>query len=408
MNNIKKSATWLVTEAVVYYAIFITHQLVLVNKAGADLYGVTGSIFSYIYLVLALTIFGFETLCAKSWQKYSQKIDNGVPREIIGICYGQILFVFFALIILYLLFNKILLLFAYGADLVNQVKLFRVAIVTAVFSEGIRKMFRNITLLNNQAFRAAIIELISLILYMTFVWGAYFLGNRFTVKLIIYPFVLISIASCFSYGYFILNKNNFISKPNLGDLSIRLQGFIAVQTRGLISGNMLPAAIAVTFGFAASSSIKIVSLVINGIFSLAERFSYLILGRLRQGQSLSNLAKYTNKILFTIWVVGILVFIAYYNFFPSQSKHIIPWLTVFSYILLTTVELFAYPYEKIALANGHELQVTSLFLFSAFSLFAILKIGFQPKFAVLTYSLCRSLILVFFVLYARHATKKIK
>lgn len=408
MNNIKKSATWLITEAVLYYAIFITHQLALVNKAGADLYGVTGSIFSYIYLVLALTIFGFETLCAKSWQKYSQKIDTGVPREIIGLCYGQILFVSFALVLLYFLFNKILLLFAYGADLVNQVKLFRVAIVTAIFSECIRKMFRNITLLNNQAFRAAIIELVSLILYMVFVWGYYILGNRFTVKMIISPFVLLSIASCFSYGYFIINKNNFLTKPDFGKLSTRLQGFIAVQTRGLISGNMLPTAIAVTFGFAASSSIKIVSLVINGIFSLAERFSYLILGRLRQGQSLSYLAKYTNKILFAIWVVGLLVFLAYYNFFPSSSKHTIPWLTVFSYILLTTVELFAYPYEKIALTNGHELQVTSLFLLSAFSLFVILKSSFQPKYAVLTYSLCRSFLLIFFVLYARHATKKIK
>ena len=383
----------------------------LITYAGKELYGLTGTIFSCIYLTVSFLLFGFESVVTRAWQKYSYKITKHIPQEIQGLLLGQLLFNCVGLVVGFVFLEKFILLFKYGKDLAAFFTQFKTVIVLGIFSETYRKMSRTVILLSGKAPKAAIVEFSSLLFYLACVWGTYLYTHLITLQTILYPFVVQSGLVALIYSCFIISRIeswNFILF--WGSNLLRLQGFIASQTRGFISGNLLATVTALTFGFSAASLVKVVSLVVNALFSLAERFSLLMLGRLRQHQALSCLANNVTRVIIFIWLTVIVLFSIYmfiYQKSLDQSTLQSIWLIIFSYLVLTGVELYAYPYEKIALAHGRGWLITFLFVLSSLALFLIVKMSDQASFTVLWYTIVRSLLLSGFVVHSHYELKKL-
>ena len=405
INNIfKKSIAWLLSQAIIYQIIFIIHQFLLLNYAGFNLYGLSSTIFSFIYLIIALLLFGFETVITSFMQKNEAK---DLSKKILAAFYGQLIFNIIGAFFCYVFLKNILIFFKYGQELYTAIDNLKITIWLSIIFESYHKMIRNLALLLGEATKSAIIEFSLLIFYLGFVWVNYYFTKTFTLESIIQPFFIQALLSAIIYTIIISSKfPRLICFPYFGNYALRLQGFIALQARGIISGNLLSMLTALTFGFTAASFIKMVSLVVNSLFSLAEKFSLLMLGKLRQEQSLFYLARYINKVIFFVWLLVISIFFIYFFYwqnlnnlsdqFPNEINY---WLIIFSYLILTGVELYSYTYEKIALAKNYGLLITIIFIISTLSLILITKYTLNNSYAIFFYMLTRCAFLLSFVYY---------
>ena len=81
------------------------------------------------------------------------------------------------------------------------------------------------------------------------------------------------------------------------------------------------------------------------------------------------------------------------------------WLIIFSYLIMTGVELYAYPYEKIALTRKHGYLVSCLFILSLAILLVVLQQTQVLALAIFVYMVLRSLLLLSFVCYFKQILK---
>jgi hypothetical protein len=415
----KKSVTWLFSEALVYQFLFIVHQFLLLDVVGSGLYGLSGAVFGAVYLLISCLLFGFEALLALAFQNNTNQSKRS-SSEILAIFYGQVIFLFGAILLLNLVMALIpcgVVTFSlkYSDQFFAALSNLKIIFWGTVFFEALHKMLRNTALLLGHAFSSALLEFCSLIIYLVLVWGQYFIYGHLDLGALLWPLLLQAIVATIFY-VIIMNRSFgdtfsclslFKTRPCFGDLVVRAQGFIALQARGIISGNLLSTLTALVFGFSAASFIKVVSLVTSSFFSLAERFTLLSLGKLKDRHSLSSLAIYITRFLAFVWAATSLIFIIY--FLNSQNipdvcnqlncSQFYYWLIIFSYLLMTGVELYAYPYEKIALAKKHGLLVSGLFLVSLGALLFVLQQTQVLALAIFGYMLLRSFLLLSFVYY---------
>ena len=95
----KKSVTWLFSEAFVYQFLFIVHQFLLLDVVGSGLYGLSGAVFGAVYLLISCLLFGFEALLTRTFQNNTHQLKRS-SSEILAIFYGQVLFLFGAILLL--------------------------------------------------------------------------------------------------------------------------------------------------------------------------------------------------------------------------------------------------------------------------------------------------------------------
>jgi hypothetical protein len=434
----KKSVIWLFSEAVVYQLLFIAHQFVLLNVVGSGLYGLAGAVFGLVYLLISCLLFGFENLLARTFQANAYYKARSLTKisassytitktmiTVLGLFYGQVLFILGAIILLNLIISFLPNLVAgislkYSAEFFAALSNLKLIFWGTVFFEALHKMLRNTALLLGHAFSSAILEFASLVIYLLCVWGQYYISGQLDLGSLLWPLFFQALLTCIFYIIIIQSSLSFRfsdlllrTRPVFGDLLIRAQGFMALQARGIISGNLLSTLTALIFGFSAASFVKVVSLVTSSFFSLAERFTLLSLGRLKDRHSLSSLAIYITRFLAFVWAATSLIFIIYFlnsTQMPDVCNQLncspfYYWLIIFSYLIMTGVELYAYPYEKIALARRHGYLVSCLFILSLAVLFTVLQQSQVLAVAIFVYMVLRSLLLLSFVYYFKQILK---
>ena len=425
----KKSVIWLFSEAVVYQLLFIAHQFLLLNVVGSGLYGLAGATFGLIYLLISCLLFGFENLLARTFQSNAELNCNDlkynkIVSRVLGLFSGQVIFILLAILIL----NTMLLFLPdglsgislkYSAQFFAALTHLKLIFWGTVFFEALHKMLRNTALLLGHAFSSAILEFSSLVIYLLCVWGQYFIYSQLDLRSLLWPLLLQALVTCLCYAAVIMRSHDYKlsnllqTRPFFGDMLIRAQGFMALQARGMISVNLLSTLTALIFGFSAASFIKVVSLVTSSFFSLAERFTLLSLGRLKDRHSLSSLAIYITRFMAFVWAATSLIFIIYFlnsTQMPDVCNQLncspfYYWLIIFSYLIMTGVELYAYPYEKIALTRRHGYLVSCLFILSLAILFVVLQQAQVLALAIFVYMVLRSVLLLSFVYYFKQILK---
>jgi hypothetical protein len=421
----KKSVIWLFSEAVVYQLLFIAHQFLLLNVVGSGLYGLAGAVFGLIYLLISCMLFGYENLLARTFYKETAACRTSVRKtgQLVGQFTGQIIFILLSITIINLVtqftpFVLPALSLKYSPQFFALLSGCKLIFWGTVFFEALHKMLRNTALLLGHAFSSAILEFSSLVIYLLCVWGQYFIYSQLDLRSLLWPLFLQALMTSILYAVIVFRELSYQvalwrTRPVFGDLFIRAQGFMALQARGIISGNLLSTLTALIFGFSAASFIKVVSLVTSSFFSLAERFTLLSLGRLKDRHSLSSLAIYITRFMAFVWAATSLIFIIYFlnsTQIPDVCNQLncspfYYWLIIFSYLITTGVELYAYPYEKIALTRRHGYLVSCLFILSLAILFVVLQQAQVLALAIFVYMVLRSLLLLSFVYYFKQILK---
>jgi len=259
---------WSFSGSIFFEASHLLHNFALFSFLGTSAYGLIGSLFSIIYLVIHITDLGFETSFAPFIGVATQN-KKSFRRLFPLYVLPQIIFLSLGFLFVYFLFPVF---FNQSSQLPSPILFF-----SLVICEGLRIFFRRF--LHNIFFSrvTVIVELILAIAYYAAVWIPHLVfGHPLTAKLIFTPFLFNSLFATFIFIATILRFYRTLPCNNLGfssGLFVRIfraryfNYFIGIEAF-LISGNFLVPFFAISFGLAQAGLFKIASVISHSIRAL--------------------------------------------------------------------------------------------------------------------------------------------
>lgn len=175
-----------------YKFILQTHTYCLFLVTSKELFGLSGTIFSAIYFLISITNFGFDYFIIthhndyiKS-QRHIKKIYQLLATKIILLA---------ALLFVVILYNQHFISFTHLPP-------YLLCIASLIFiSESLKKSLDIIAQMSFLQKTITILDLSSIIAYVTLVWTAYFYLHTTTLYIIFIPMSIISIIECIALGY---------------------------------------------------------------------------------------------------------------------------------------------------------------------------------------------------------------
>jgi len=182
---------WNAIETIIFSLIFLTHQFFLFKTLGGALYGLVGTLFASLYLVVKVANFGLDKSLGTLFSDLSK--DKNLFRSVITKQLRIQLAIFFVLSIIIF---SIKLIDASIFKILSSVEYTMLAILLAILVvEGVKKTVRmllQLAFLNKQA---AFVELGVTTFYFIVVWGLYLLGYSLLLVTIFVPFLVFSVLS---------------------------------------------------------------------------------------------------------------------------------------------------------------------------------------------------------------------
>lgn len=276
-----KGFRWSFIGSIVFQTSYILHNALLLTFLGASFYGLLGSLFSIVYLVINITDFGFESsftpflhIISRNKKTFKKIFPIYVLPQIAIFALGSLVAMFF--------YSS---LFTHHSQ--NLPPAFFTFLITL---EGIRIFFRRF--LHNVFFNKAtvIIEQSLMAMYYAAVWLPYFLFSRpLTINSIFIPYLINSIIALILFTIIIIWHYQTLpsgesypapSAPDASDpvvpglwrriLRTRYFNYLINIETFLISGNFLVPFFATTFGLHQAGLFKIANIVAHSIKALVK------------------------------------------------------------------------------------------------------------------------------------------
>lgn len=241
-NNSKQrfyhAIKWNTIEAVLYHALYFIHQVSLYAWISAQEYGKFGSLISFAFLCVPLLMGALDMALIPHIKRLTQDkqafkglIRNYlVPQSVL------------------MLATPLFLLLATQWKMIAALNYlsFAECIFVGIFiaCEAAKKLLRRILQLLFHNKQTAAVEVISLIIYMTFFWGAVFYGIKPSLFLVVAPFLLGSIPALIYFGFLFYNYYQKLPDSHSNSqlpsvLSTQLPALANQINRSLFSSNLL-------------------------------------------------------------------------------------------------------------------------------------------------------------------------
>lgn len=251
-NNVISNIKWNAIESIIYCILMVTHQAVLFRTLDLSLYGLIGSIFSYIFfseLTLCLGLNNSAGTFLALWSK-SKK--------------GFRLFFGWNILVNYIFSFFYFLIGFYFVPFMSPLMYALVAII--VIFEKNKQICKTLLHILFKSRLKSYIELVTFISYLLLVWGQYGMGYQLTVYRLVLPLFITSGISCivFMYAIFLwykeLPENEECSMDRALTVRIIKNRFFAIAhktSKRFFSSNFLVPMFATRFGMQEAGILKI-------------------------------------------------------------------------------------------------------------------------------------------------------
>ena len=265
---------WNAFEVITYQIILILHQMILFYACKDITYGLIATVFSFIYLTIAILNLGLDKSLTTFFKTTTASKENFI-RYFLYQLLLQILVVALLPSVIFFLAK----LFGFGIPYLTNLDF--ILIFFILISESIRKTFRafaQLAFLNNQT---AILEIVSVIIYVLIFWLIYFIKGCADLTNALIPLLIESLISISILSLIINNIYNSIidetadpKYPNLTFKEIVFNRFtiFANQLTSLtFSSNFILTVIAFRYGLKSVASLQLSKNVVNFLYLLLEK-----------------------------------------------------------------------------------------------------------------------------------------
>lgn len=258
---------WNAFESVIYQSLLLIHNFCLFAWMPYAEFGVIGSLFSTVYLIISFINFGFDTTLPAY---FSQAISSKLAFKKIIIVH------YLPEIILVMLIATACLIAPYFFLQYIRYPLdpFLITILgLIIISESIKKTLRTIMHLSFLNKLCTLTELIFLFLYLSLVWLPILRGTPITPFLIFTPLLLSSVLSTVILGYYVLTLYNSLDHcPSVTLISHRtiitnrFWNYLSHISHGAFSSNFLVPLMA-SINIESAAFLKISSTIVYALIS---------------------------------------------------------------------------------------------------------------------------------------------
>ena len=391
-TKFNSAVRWNTLEAFLYQIILYMHSMAVFVIVGVTFFGIVGTIFSLIFLLIPLLGLGFDKALIINFNTIIENKAN-LKKIFIKQFIMQFLLLSLSFPIFIFLDNPLDLIFCSKALCYNVNRFIWIIAAFIVVSEGLRKSLRTFMQLAFKNKYTSVIEISTLVIYLTTVWTSYYITNNITLEIIFVPFLLQSLIALVAlivltlkFATQLSNKSNNHSAINWSNINkSRQQGYLFQISNAFFSGNFLIPLFAYQFGLDIAGYLKLFS-YLGGIgVAFSEKIVGITSGALFLWLQNDNNAKTLafNKIknqfilLLTILSTAILMVYLFSNHQTYSGSGIL-------FLLALTLENFYIIYEKYFLIQNKILYIffinlvsalvfISFFLFFSFSLEQIIS-----------------------------------
>ncbi len=381
------SILWNSVESVVYYGLFFIHQMFLFTHMQSSEYGKVSAVFAGVYFLVSFVDCGFEStlalflpnLTASKSSLKSFMIRNSIPS-------------FFLIVVL--------IVGGFYLPISIDAPLPTFFFVLLIVSEYIRKMIKSFLQLLFYHQITTIAEMTMLIIYLTTVWTAYFLGYSLSFNVLFIPLFTLSLCNviilfCTTYTkiYVPLNDTSPKTLPHYNIINVRIFAFANTMASQLFSSNFLVPFLAIHTNLDQAATFKLLSSFIH-TFSVGINKIFGISGRTLLAHSLTQnntatafslLNAITHKVI-TYATVGCALMV----FCTLQSTSWLPLLAWYATISL--IETITIAHDKLYPINHAIGILCSINICTILSMIVIMKISSISLSSLLTATLILKLL----------------
>jgi len=354
-NKFNNGFKWSLVGSILYEASHIIHAMFLLYLLGPSYYGLIGSMFSIIYLIISVVDLGFEVsfapflpLISQNKASFKRVIPVYLCFQIALLAIGSSIFFIYYQSLLYHERQPLPFLFFFILILLEGVRIFCRRFLHNIF-------LSKTTVLVEQAFAFT---------YYATIWGLFFAGVQLSLPLLFIPYFL---NSFFVVLIFLLMLTSFYKKLPTNDLSLpdnfwkrliktRYYNALINIENFLISGNFFVPFFAITFGLYQAGLFKIASITAHAIKAIVKSVVHFpggafLISLKNQSQAIKTKAFYTlaeklNQIILFIALFLLINHRAIIRLHPVSPLFQSAWLYAFIFIGITLLHQFFIVYEE--------------------------------------------------------------
>lgn len=360
-----KAITYNIVNIFLYKIILQLHQTTLFFTIAAPMFGLVGTLFSSVYFLISVTNIGFDYFIISHHNNYTSCQKNF--KKIIPIFIARLITVLFVIILLWIINHHYKL--CPVANILDHTTPPLLAIIVFIFiSESIKKSLDALAQMSFLQRSITFFDISTLLMYVIFVWGYYFLYKDISLYTIFLPMAFISIFECFLltrtiiafYSRLPMSCSNHTTPSPKVIITQQVINYINQITKALFSPNFFIILFACYFGLSKAGYIKLCTdgiillyMLLNRSFGLPTAALFSSLGKSssqdleQQKVATSTFIKITNWYIQFLYALAIIIFIllsSFYNGNVSLSASIL-W-NVILFIFASFIEYLLIAYEK--------------------------------------------------------------
>ena len=406
-NLFNRAIKWNAFEAFTYQTILTIHQILLFSITDRLAYGLFGTLFSLLYLLILILNFGLDKSLVPFFMLFT-KSRLHFKKIFVSQFIIQLIFLFlisFSLII----FNKSFCHLFSSSFKCSLIPTNFIYILSAlILLEATKKTLRVVAQLAFLNRETAIIEICSILIYVSLVWLGYFHYKTINIYIVFLPLLIESIFVNACFLFFIIkiylklpkssecnlieNNQNILSRI----IKSRAENYSNQVSHLFFSTNFLIPYLSYTFGLAEISILKLINYISISFTIILERTFGLTSGAL-----LTHLKNFPNKvkqealnlatkklyiILYGILIFFIITFKAISNKYLLNNNDI---LSSYFFLLIIIFENFFITYEEFFLVEEK--------IYYLFFLNSITSLTFYGLLQTISLPLYLSLLLLLFI-----------
>lgn len=379
--------TWNSINIFIYKAILLLHQIILFYFISSDLYGVSGTIFAALYLLIGCTNFGFEYSLFTFFAHYIKSKQN--IRYLAYQCVLKLLTTCTVAGVVFKLVQptpgtQTAYFFMY------QFPVALMPYLLAIFiAESIRKYLETIAQLAFLNKKITLIQVTMIAAYVILFWSSYLIYGNITLKTIFIPMVIVSCAEVIwtmniLYAWYLTIPNKSQDKqdhtiPLCHIIKEQFFNYVNQLSKNLFSPNFLMVLIAYQIGMQQTGKIRFFTNIITLLYMLLNRSVAIPSGALFSSVNQDSFSKtkqlflkITNAYIQLLYTLAIIIGTTTMNQLIKQQSESQTVYFVLLFILAGFIEYITITYEKLYIVQHKTHQLAVINACSALVFIAIM------------------------------------
>ena len=366
------SVVWNAVESIVYHAVLLAHQIALFKTITPANYGLIGSIFAIIYLVITLMNLGLDASLAPFFTRFSTNRQAFYQFAITQILINYILYAC-------ILCGVFITQYFFAPSLFINVDTLSLTLIAAIIATESIKRTAKVLLQLAFKFKYTVFgEIGTITMFVCLVWGGFIYGFELNSTLIFSSMLIVSIIETVLFCLFLyrwyqaLPTHKIPTQQKIGWQigKTRIFNYCNQISKLIISGNLLVPFFAASFGLESAGILKLASNITHSITTVLEKIfgtsSSVILAQARNmdlGAKQKLFLFMTNRSNQILLCCLVFCLVNYHSLLDTSATSLLP--ILYLYFLIHFCDTFFIIYETFYVT---EERANYLLLFNMISL----------------------------------------